>query len=315
MQKTRVCIVDKPGAVQSVIIIGHPGLKRKDNDFLATSVMNNALGGQPTARINMNIREDKGYTYGAFSTFTTRKGQSYTVQIEAWHDMLVRGKRDLPMHQHPFTLVRGRVLDAQGKMVFPRPLWLVVFGERRQELTLLEIWDAYRQRYDLEHFLRFGKQRLLMDAYQTPETEHEENWWTLVQLAYLQLWFAREHANKVPRPWERYLLRFRAEDKNSSSVEAPSEDKNSSPVASSVEGEQSSLVEFSSKGEQASPIASPSDVQRDLTRILRHIGTPARAPKRRGNAPGRSAGQSPRLRVRLPVIKKSVRKSQQQRAP
>jgi hypothetical protein len=239
----------------------------------------------------------------ADTTFTTRKGQSCTVQIEAWHDMLVRGKRDLPMHQHPFTLVRGRVLDAQGKMVFTRPLWLVVLGKRRQELSLLESWDAYRQRYDLEHFLRFGKQRLLMDAYQTPETEHEENWWTLVQLAYLQLWFAREHANKVPRPWERYLPRFRAEDKKSPSVEAPSEDKQSSPVASSVEGEQSS------------PIASPSDVQRDLTRILRHIGTPARDPKRRGNAPGRSAGQSPKLRVRLPVIKKSVRKSQQQRAP
>ncbi|UCC79156.1 MAG: insulinase family protein, partial [Candidatus Zixiibacteriota bacterium] len=50
LQKTRVCIVDKPGAVQSVIIIGNPGIPRKADDFLATSVMNNALGGQPTSR-------------------------------------------------------------------------------------------------------------------------------------------------------------------------------------------------------------------------------------------------------------------------
>ncbi|UCE66566.1 MAG: insulinase family protein, partial [Candidatus Zixiibacteriota bacterium] len=45
LQKTKVCIVDKPGAVQSVIIIGNPGIPRKADDFLAASVMNNALGG------------------------------------------------------------------------------------------------------------------------------------------------------------------------------------------------------------------------------------------------------------------------------
>jgi hypothetical protein len=215
------------------------------------------------------------------TTFTTCKGQVYTIHLEGWHDMLLRGMWGLPMHRYPFTLVRVRVLDAQGKLVFTRPLWLIVFGRCRKELSLLDIWDAYRQRYDLEHFFRFGKQRLLMDAYQTSETEHEENWWSLVQLAYLQLWFAREQANRMPRPWERYLSRFRSEGKQSSSV------------------------------------ASPSDVQRDLIRVLRQIGTPARDPIRRGNAPGRSTGQSPGLRVRLSVIKKSVRtlQQEQQRAP
>ena len=156
------------------------------------------------------------------TTFTTHKGHVYTVQIEGWHDMLVRGKRDIPMHQYPFTLVRARVLDAEGKPVFVRPIWLVVIGPRRSELSLLTIWEAYQQRYDLEHFFRFGKQRLLMDAYQTPETAHEENWWTLVQLAYLQLWMARKLADSIPRPWERYLPRFRSEDKTLSSVASPS---------------------------------------------------------------------------------------------
>jgi hypothetical protein len=40
--------------------------------------------------------------------------------------------------------------------VFKRALWLVVDGARRNELTLLEVQQAYRQRYDLEHFFRFG---------------------------------------------------------------------------------------------------------------------------------------------------------------
>jgi hypothetical protein len=58
-------------------------------------------------------------------------------------------------------------------------------GERRNELTLLDIFQAYQRRYDIEHFFRFGKQRLLLDRYQTPETGHEEKWWLMAHLAYL----------------------------------------------------------------------------------------------------------------------------------
>lgn len=214
----------------------------------------------------------------AVTTFRTRKGHTYTVQLEGWHNRLRRGKRGLPMHQSPLTLVRARVLDHEGQMVFTRPLWLVVAGQRRQELSLLEIWEAYHQRYDLEHFFRFGKQRLLLDAYQTPETAHEENWWTLVQLAYFHLWMARDQAVKAPRPWERYLPRFHT----------PPEDGDIARRATS---------------------SSPSDVQRDMARIIRQIGTPAQIPKPRGKSPGRSLGHGPGKRPRLAVIKKSAQGS------
>ena len=48
-------------------------------------------------------------------------------------------------------------------------------GERRIELSLLDIYEAYLQRYDLEHFFRFGKQKLLLDKFQTPDDQHEEH--------------------------------------------------------------------------------------------------------------------------------------------
>jgi len=54
---------------------------------------------------------------------------------------------------------------------------------------------------------RFGKQRLLLAAFQTPEVEHEENWQRIVQLASVQMWLGRELAGAVLRPWERYLPR------------------------------------------------------------------------------------------------------------
>jgi hypothetical protein len=66
-------------------------------------------------------------------------------------------------------------------------------------------YQSYRQRFDIEHMLRFKKQRLLMGEYQTPEVEHEENWIQFVMLAYVQLWAARHLAQYLPRPWERYL--------------------------------------------------------------------------------------------------------------
>lgn len=140
----------------------------------------------------------------AQTTFTTKKGQTYQVQLEGWHNLLMRGKRDLPMHRYPFTLIRAVVVDEQGKPVFKHALWLIVLGERRDELSLIDAWQAYLQRYDLEHFFRFGKQRLLMAAYQTPDTEHEENWLQIVQLAAVQLWLARTLVEAELRPWERY---------------------------------------------------------------------------------------------------------------
>jgi hypothetical protein len=141
----------------------------------------------------------------AQTTHTSRRGRTYTVHIEAWEPLLMRGKQAFPMHGHPFTLVRIRLLHSDGHPAFNRPLWLVVVGQRQHELSLLEVYQAYAQRFDLEHFFRFGKQRLLLASYQTPDIEHEETWWQLVQLAYVQLWLARSLADATPQPWERYL--------------------------------------------------------------------------------------------------------------
>jgi len=144
-----------------------------------------------------------------WTTCTTRGGKTYTVCIERWDDMLMRGTREFPMHKHPFSLIRIRVFDSDGKLVFKHPLWLIAIGSRRYEISSLDSWKSYNRRYDIEHFFRFGKQRLLMTAFQTPDVEHEENWWKIVQLAYLQLWLARPLAEAMPRPWERYLPQFK----------------------------------------------------------------------------------------------------------
>ncbi|MGH7466829.1 MAG: M16 family metallopeptidase [Longimicrobiales bacterium] len=69
-----VHIVHRPGSVQSEIRIGHAGPTRADPDYFPLQVMNSILGGAFTSRLNMNLREKHGFTYGVRSSFSFRRG-------------------------------------------------------------------------------------------------------------------------------------------------------------------------------------------------------------------------------------------------
>jgi zinc protease len=71
--KKSVAILHKEGAVQSEIRIGHLSSGRITSDYYAKTLMNTILGGQFTSRINLNLRENKGYTYGASSNYSYYK--------------------------------------------------------------------------------------------------------------------------------------------------------------------------------------------------------------------------------------------------
>ena len=70
---TRVVIVDKPDAEQTSFRVGGIGAPRSTSDYFPLQVMNTILGGSYTSRLNANLRETRGYTYGAFSGFGLRR--------------------------------------------------------------------------------------------------------------------------------------------------------------------------------------------------------------------------------------------------
>jgi predicted Zn-dependent peptidase len=70
---TTVYLIDKPGAAQSSFRIGSIGVPRSTKDYFALSVLNTILGGSFTSRLNQNLRETHGYTYGARSVFDMRR--------------------------------------------------------------------------------------------------------------------------------------------------------------------------------------------------------------------------------------------------
>jgi len=80
---TRIILVDRPGSVQSSVRIGQAGFQATDPDYLSMLALNHVLGGAVSSRLNTNLREKHGYTYGIFSGLDLRAGAgAYQVSSE-----------------------------------------------------------------------------------------------------------------------------------------------------------------------------------------------------------------------------------------
>jgi len=111
--KPVVYLIDRPGALQSIIIAGHPALSKNNPQEIATDVMNDMIGGTFSGRLNMNLREDKHWSYGAFSLFFDAKGQQpfvalAPVQTDKTKESLAEMNKEL----HDFGAARP-VTDAE----------------------------------------------------------------------------------------------------------------------------------------------------------------------------------------------------------
>jgi hypothetical protein len=141
------------------------------------------------------------------SIFTqTAKGRKIKIQLWRYKDMMIRSKGGNCMKDKPFDIVAIRVTDARsGKVLFDRAMYIAVCGQRKDQLPTNEAYDCYRHRYDIEPYLRFAKQRLFLQQYQTPDRDHLENWMLILQLSSWLLYVASDEATYRPKKWEQYL--------------------------------------------------------------------------------------------------------------
>jgi len=124
---TTVYLVDKPGAAQSVIMVGTLGLRRSAGDYRAFEIMNNAFGGKFSSRINLNLREDKGYSYGARSVFLATRGVGpfvvlAPVQTQSTKESIVEILNEYRAIVGPRPVSAQEVAEAQGNIIkgYPR---------------------------------------------------------------------------------------------------------------------------------------------------------------------------------------------------
>lgn len=94
--RPRILLLDRPGAPQAVVRVGHVGIRRLDPDFTDVMVLNQILGGQFTSRLNSKLREEKGFTYGVRSHFDCRRGVGpFYVGASLQSDRLAEALEDL----------------------------------------------------------------------------------------------------------------------------------------------------------------------------------------------------------------------------
>ncbi|HZQ47041.1 MAG TPA: pitrilysin family protein, partial [Verrucomicrobiae bacterium] len=74
-KKSVIYLIDRPGSIQSLILAGHVATPKSDPDEIAIQTMNTILGGTFTSRVNMNLREDKHWSYGARTIIASARGQ------------------------------------------------------------------------------------------------------------------------------------------------------------------------------------------------------------------------------------------------
>jgi len=145
-EKAGIYIVDRPNSAQSVVSVGQIGVDRMNPDYVAIQVMNAVLGGGFTARINMNLREDKGYTYGARSGFTFRRGAG---PFEAGGDMQTAVTREAIIElMKELNGIRGPIpitqkeLDYNKQSIIRRfPAGFETIGAISTQLSNLVIYD------------------------------------------------------------------------------------------------------------------------------------------------------------------------------
>jgi zinc protease len=115
--QARLILVDRPGAPQSTLMCFSPGVARSTPDYAAIEVMNTELGGLFSSRINMNLREQHGYTYGAGSFFSYHRaagmfgsyaGVRTDVTAPATSELFkeLRRMRDTPMNVDEMSLAK-----------------------------------------------------------------------------------------------------------------------------------------------------------------------------------------------------------------
>jgi zinc protease len=154
LREVAVQLVDRPGAAQTELRLGHAGVPRTHPDYIPLLVLNTLLGGKFTSRINLNLRERHGYTYGASSRFSSRLGPgpfTITAAVEttaaaaAAREVLheLRRIRESQVEPEELEETRGYIIG-----VFPYSLQTVGDISRRLEtMAVFGLPDDHYTRY------------------------------------------------------------------------------------------------------------------------------------------------------------------------
>lgn len=148
----KIVAVEKKGAVQSDILVGHLSVKRNNPDYIPIVVMNTLLGGFFTSRINKNLREVNGYTYGARSYFNFRKYLGdFCVETNVENSLTYKAVKEIifELDKLKNENIKESELDSVKKyMTGSFPLQLETPNAIANKIINMELFDIEKDFYD-----------------------------------------------------------------------------------------------------------------------------------------------------------------------
>jgi zinc protease len=150
----RVLLVNRPNSVQTTVALGNIAVERRSPDYLAMVVMNHVIGGGASSRLFLNLREEKGFTYGVYSDFSAlrypgpwRAGGN--MRTEVTEGALVEFFREIRrMREQIVTAAEleasKRAIAARFALSLEQPTRVLGFAITRKEYGFApDYWDAY----------------------------------------------------------------------------------------------------------------------------------------------------------------------------
>ena len=153
-QGRNVYLVDRPGSVQTTIALGNIAIDRRSSDYIPMVVLNHILGGGPAARLFLNLREEKGYTYGVYSDFTAVEypgpwSAGGNMRTEVTADALteffseIRRIRDEKVTEAELAAAQ-RAITASFALSLEQPSRILSFAVTREIYRLPDdYWESY----------------------------------------------------------------------------------------------------------------------------------------------------------------------------
>jgi len=150
----KVYLVDRPNSVQTTLSIGNIALDRRSEDFVPMVVLNHLFGGGAASRLFLSLREEKGYTYGAYSSFTAAEypgpwsaGADVRTEVtgEALTEILdqIKRLREIAVSETELAATKRSVI-ARFALALEQPARLLEFALTRKFYNLTDdYWEAY----------------------------------------------------------------------------------------------------------------------------------------------------------------------------
>ncbi len=172
-------LLDKPGAAQSVIRVGHVGPPWNDGDYFPLTLFNQVFGGQFTARLNMNLREDKGYSYGYRSWFEWHTGSSLFlagggVQTAVTRESVEETLQEFDQIRNARPVEEREFEDAKSSMLQEFPSNFETAGQMQEQMGTIVMYglpDDYYSHFEqniqsvaLDDVRRVAQERIQSDG-------------------------------------------------------------------------------------------------------------------------------------------------------